>query len=249
MRTSDALGKIAPALVRALGAIEGARKDSKNPHFKSSYASLENVIEASKDVLAQHGLGLMQFPGRVDGNKLGLETVIIHESGEWLTGDTAFDVVMGKQDAQGVGSALTYARRYAQMSALNMPAVDDDGEAAMPRNAPQKPPQKVAQAAISQPLDPDPVKETTMTSGRDWYGIKPEHAALSAYAAKNEGLGDKHEDFRAAIAKASSRKEWEETCRTFAEHIIRMPTSWRIEARSEADAVAEELGFDPTRRA
>lgn len=131
MRHSETLTKIAPAIVKALAEIKGAAKDSKNPHFKNDYASLESVIDASKETLAQHGLALMQFPGAVNGNALGLETIFLHESGEWLTGADAFEIVLGKMDAQGVGSALTYARRYAQMAALNIPAVDDDGEAAV----------------------------------------------------------------------------------------------------------------------
>jgi len=128
MRHSETLTKIAPAIVKALAEIKGAAKDSKNPHFKNDYASLESVIEASKETLAKHGLALMQFPGALNGNALGLETILLHESGEWLSGEDAFGIALGKMDAQGVGSALTYARRYAQMSALNIPALDDDAE-------------------------------------------------------------------------------------------------------------------------
>lgn len=138
MKTSESIATIAPALVAALAKIEGAAKSAKNDHFKSRYATLEAVIEASKDVLAEHKLCLLQFPGALTNGALGLETVLLHESGEWVSGD--FQIALGKLDPQGVGSALTYARRYAQMAALNIPAVDDDAESAMPRqaaNAPQ----------------------------------------------------------------------------------------------------------------
>ena len=130
MRSSDTLTKISPALVKALSEIGGASKSATNPHFKKKYASLEVVIEASKDVLASHGLALMQFPGSFSNGTMTLDTVFLHESGEWLSGDEAFGIATAKSDPQAVGSALTYARRYAQMAALNMPAIDDDGEAA-----------------------------------------------------------------------------------------------------------------------
>lgn len=137
MRHSETLSAIAPAIVAALAEIEGASKGAVNPHFKNRYANLEAVIDASKATLAKHGLALMQFPGAMQGNAMTLETVLLHTSGEWLTGSEAFGVALAKADPQGIGSALTYARRYAQMSALNMPAVDDDGEAATNRQGSQ----------------------------------------------------------------------------------------------------------------
>ena len=134
MRSSDTLGKIAPALVKALNEVGGVGKAAANPFFKSKYATLENVIDASKPFLAANGIVLIQFPGAYNQGAMSLETVLMHESGEWISGSEAFGVATGKQDPQAVGSALTYARRYAHMAVLNMPAVDDDGEGAMPRN-------------------------------------------------------------------------------------------------------------------
>jgi hypothetical protein len=131
MKHSDTLAAIAPALVKALSKIEGAAKTATNGGFKTKYATLETVIDASRDVLAENGLTLIQLPGACVSGVLNLETIIMHESGEWISGEMG--IALGKTDPQGVGSALTYARRYAQMAALNMPAVDDDGETAMGR--------------------------------------------------------------------------------------------------------------------
>lgn len=132
MKTSETLTNIAPALVKALAKIEGVAKTKANPGFKGSkYATLEAVIEASKEHLTECGLTILQLPGALIDGVLTLETVILHESGEFISG--CFGIALGKQDPQGVGSAITYARRYALMSALNMPAVDDDGEAAQGR--------------------------------------------------------------------------------------------------------------------
>lgn len=131
MKHSDSLAKIAPALVAALAHIAGAKKGKTNPAFKSRYADLESVIAASKEILADNELTLVQFPGVCASGVLNLETIFLHSSGEWISGEMG--IALGKTDPQGVGSALTYARRYAQMAALNMPAVDDDGERAMGR--------------------------------------------------------------------------------------------------------------------
>lgn len=133
MRHSDSLTSIFPALVDALAEIDPVAKDGANPAFKaggrtSRYTTLEAVIEASSEVLHKHGLGLMQWPGSLADGALTLETVVIHKSGEWVSGD--FQIALGKVDPQGVGSALTYARRYAQKAALNISDTDDDAEAA-----------------------------------------------------------------------------------------------------------------------
>src|SRR5688572_33215864 len=78
----------------------------------------------------------MQFPGALANGALSLETIIMHESGEWVSAD--FQIAVGKVDPQGVGSALSYARRYAQKAALNMADMDDDGETAMGRGQAQE---------------------------------------------------------------------------------------------------------------
>lgn len=146
MKSSASIATLAPALVAALAEIGGVSKGKTNPHFKSKYATLESVIEASKGILANHGIALMQFPSAFNGGAMSLDTVLLHESGEWLSGEEAFGVATGKQDPQAVGSALTYARRYAQMAVLNMPAVDDDAEAAV-RPPGQSKPQEPSAAA------------------------------------------------------------------------------------------------------
>lgn len=128
MKSSDALTAISPALVAALGELRGVAKDSKNPHFKNDYASLEAVIETARPVLLSHGLAFMQGLGEYVGGAMTVSTRIIHESGEWIESD--FQMPVGKSDPQGTASASTYARRYSLMGILGLPAVDDDGEAA-----------------------------------------------------------------------------------------------------------------------
>jgi hypothetical protein len=131
--TSETLGEIAPAWSKASADIGGAKKDAKNPHFKSTYTTLASVIDAAREALKANDLFVVQSPGAIVDGAIQMRTRILHKSGEWI--ETLCEVPLGKRDPQGVGSAQTYARRYALSAALNIPAVDDDGEAATERNA------------------------------------------------------------------------------------------------------------------
>jgi hypothetical protein len=119
---------LSSALVTALAEIEGAAKDKVNPHFKSKYADIGSVIDAIKPVLAKHDLGFTQHPRPSEGG-VCIETVLHHKGGEQMSLGELF-VPANRNDAQGFGSALTYCRRYALMTAFGVPAEDDDGNAA-----------------------------------------------------------------------------------------------------------------------
>jgi hypothetical protein len=131
MRTSESIMALAPALTLALGKLEGAAKNAKNPHFKNTYADLASVVEASRSILAESDLAVMQSPGLVIEGRLQLFTRIIHKSGEWIEGE--FHMPLAKSDPQATLATLTYARRGALMAILGIPAVDDDGETAVGR--------------------------------------------------------------------------------------------------------------------
>jgi len=127
MKQSESIKNLAEAMAQAQGAMGAAIKGSLNPFFKSKYADLGAVIEAVKEPFAAHGLSYVQFP--VSGeNSVGVTTRIMHSSGEWL--EQSFFIPLGKIDAQAVGSAITYARRYALQAIAGIPAEDDDGNAA-----------------------------------------------------------------------------------------------------------------------
>jgi hypothetical protein len=128
---------LSAAMARAFAQIEGAIKGKTNPAFRSKYADLAAVVDAVKPALAAHGLWFRQVLHRVDGG-VCVETVIHHESGGELWCGPLY-LPAAKQDPQGYGSALTYARRYSLMAAFGVPAEDDDGNAAAARqNAPQR---------------------------------------------------------------------------------------------------------------
>jgi hypothetical protein len=119
---------LSAAMAKAFAEIEAATKSANNPHFKSKYADLGAVIDAVKPPLIKHGLFFTQRSHPAE-NGVSVETVLHHEGGEELSLGTLF-VPANKQDAQGFGSALTYARRYGLMTAFGVPAEDDDGNAA-----------------------------------------------------------------------------------------------------------------------
>lgn len=127
VRQSESVAKLAPALVKAQAEVQHATKDSKNPHFRSDYASLQSVLDTIKPVFAAHGLCVVQIPGFEAGHAT-LDTVIVHESGEWMAGLSGAPIQ--KQDPQGVGSALTYLRRYSLTALAGIAQADDDGHAA-----------------------------------------------------------------------------------------------------------------------
>ena len=122
------MDKISAALVKAQKAFGPALKTSSNPHFKSKYADLSACIEAVVDAFNENGIYLMQ-PTHLCEDGVIVETIFIHESGEQLSSGK-IHIPASKQDAQGYGSALTYARRYSLMAACGIAPEDDDGNAA-----------------------------------------------------------------------------------------------------------------------
>ena len=119
---------IASALVKAQRGFAPALKTSTNPHFRSKYVDLAGCVEAVVDSLNAAGIALIQRTSQ-DDIGVTVETVFVHESGEMLECGK-LHVPAAKQDPQGYGSALTYARRYSLMAACGIAPEDDDGNAA-----------------------------------------------------------------------------------------------------------------------
>lgn len=114
------------ALAKAQTEMGKAIKNAKNPHLKSNYADLGSVMEACFDALHANGFAIMQ-PCGADERGQYVETVLAHESGEKFA--SRVHLVIGKNDMQGVGSAITYARRYGLLGMAGLAPEDDDGEA------------------------------------------------------------------------------------------------------------------------
>lgn len=156
MRTSESIKNISAALLKAQTEMGNATKDSKNPFFKSSYATLNAVREAVTPALNSNGIAVLQ-PQVESNGKNYVETVLLHSSGEYITGMT--EVVYAKAgDPQGQGSGISYARRYGLQSMLSIGAEDDDGEAAMGRSKPSFASKATVIAATTNKEEAMPVK-------------------------------------------------------------------------------------------
>ena len=127
MDKSESIKNIAVAMCKAQSEMGGAHKGANNPFFKSKYADLGAVVQAVKEPFTNNGLSYVQFPIE-EGGRIGVETILMHESGEWLS--NSFTVNLTKQDAQGAGSAITYCRRYGLQAVAGIPSEDDDGNSA-----------------------------------------------------------------------------------------------------------------------
>ena len=132
---TDTCTDLFTALIKAQSEMGSAVKDAQNPHFRSRYASLAAVIDAVIPVLNANGVGVLQLPS-IEGSEVRLTTILMHSSGQRLS--STVGAPMGKrQDAQAVGSAITYLRRYSLQSIMGLPVEDDDGNAAS-RRQPQR---------------------------------------------------------------------------------------------------------------
>ena len=134
MNKSESIAAISQAISKAQGEVENASKNAKNPHFKSKYADLAELLNTVRPVFSGHGLAIVQMPSFVDG-VASVETLISHSSGEWISSICSAPV--SKQDAQGVGSAITYLRRYSLAAMCGIAQEDDDANSAV-GHAPKK---------------------------------------------------------------------------------------------------------------
>jgi len=126
---SETKGKLFDALSKAQGEFEIAKFDSENPHFKNQFASLKSIDAATKKYLTKYGLTVSQLPYTTPDGTPRMMTVLGHSSGEWIACDVK--LILSKQDMQGLGSAITYARRYCKSAVIGVVSdEDDDGNAA-----------------------------------------------------------------------------------------------------------------------
>ena len=219
VRMSPTIGKLAEALAKAQAEMEGAAKDSTNPHFRLKYADLASVRDACRP-LAKFGIAHLQ-PTRADGPHVTVTTLLLHSSGEWIAEDLT--LTAGQNTPQAVGSAITYGRRYGLAAMVGIAPEDDDGEAAEPRNAP---------VGVTSPVTPPktpakPPKPTTPVKFDSWWA----------------GMALVAEDGVAALLEA-----WQKSGRDLKEHVqAKHADEWEaLKARARAvpkPAPAEEAPF------
>lgn len=123
MERSESTALLAKAMIKVQAEMPEVKKGSINPFFKSKYPMLPAVMQALLPLLTKNGLCILQPPSNIDGQS-AITTILMHESGEYIS--STRPLLMPKEDPQGQGSAITYARRYDAMAIVGMAAVDDD---------------------------------------------------------------------------------------------------------------------------
>jgi len=178
--------QISTAFVKAQSEMSNAKKGSSNPFFKSKYADLNSIREASIPVLNAHGISVLQPIVHIDGKNF-VKTILLHESGESL--DSHTEIVYSKSnDAQAQGSGISYARRYGLQSFLCIGSDDDDGNTAVrPTNIP---------APIANTSIPKPVVATDET-------LEKAKVALEKVIPDTKDLVLKQKDFKATTEGAN----------------------------------------------
>ena len=171
---SENVSDLFAALAKAQGSIESAKKDADNPFFKTTYADLSAIVAACRPHLSANGLAVTHLPSSEDGTTVAVTCLLTHASGQWL--GCKLTLKPTKTDPQGLGSAITYGRRYTLASIVGVVTSDDDGNAASgnapaPENAP--PPNR---PAPKKPATP-PVEDARTALAKiidKWSGVKAE---------------------------------------------------------------------------
>lgn len=167
MEKSESISELSAALGKAQAEFRPIKFNKINPHFKRGYADLTAIIEATRPALFANGLAVMQLPS-ADGSVVHVETILTHKSGQWVSGRTSLNAT--KADAQGMGAAITYGKRYGLSAILCVSTEEDDDG-----NAASEPPPARREAA---PRAPETKTETPKArfAGlvKGWSGCAPE---------------------------------------------------------------------------
>lgn len=214
---SETRAELAKAMVAAQQSLGLVAKSSTNPHFKSKYADLATVLDAVLPALNGAGISLLQAPGGdIDGN-VTLTTTLLHESGEWM--ESTLTMRPTKSDPQGVGSAITYARRYAALSVAGAAPEDDDGNAASQRDS------KAASRRTFERLEAD---------ARDAAANYGETGLETWYRANKQTIASMHQDFEQSFI-ALLKDELRPAAKQAEEDYVRM-NNIEQEERDRAEA-------------
>lgn len=191
---SETLGALIPALVQVQAALIPVKRESENPFFKSKYADLEQVWDAIREPLTANGFAVSQPLTVLEGGQTGLITLLLHDSGEWIS--SVMPLLLVKEDPQAQGSAITYARRYALCALVGVVQGDDDGNAATQASATE-------QAARSSEGDECQVcGKNAVIKGKPEYG----GGFVCWKGHKNKGCGAKYRDDGSLIETLNNKE-------------------------------------------
>lgn len=197
MKTSEQINELAAALSKAQGEMQNATLNKTNPHFRSQYADLAAIRDATIPVLSRHGLAIIQVVG-LDDNAPVVFTRLLHASGQWIEGD--YPLPVSPMKPQEMGSAVTYAKRYSWAAMCGIAAEEDDdantanasGATTQARPKQAAPSDKFKRAEMK-PQDEDPLKAIA----KEW-GAKIETAKAEDVLDEIQGHPDL-EDIKAAL--------------------------------------------------
>lgn len=210
MLKSEQINELAAALAKAQGQIEGAKKSSSNPFFKSKYADLAECWNTCREALTANGISVIQMPEEINENgRLNITTMLAHSSGQYISSTLTMTVT--KLDPQAIGSAITYGRRYALAAMVGLAQEDDDGEKAMERSKDKK--------SVESPINITSVSENgsvrfingvqcqIQDKNGDWHDVEFLKIEVLEKLLNDDKYVNAHEAIRAAInAKAATAK-------------------------------------------
>ncbi len=160
---SPDITELAKALSKAQAEFKPVEKNCTNPYFNSKYSDLSAISAATKEALAKHGLSIVQLPTGGSGNGISLTTILLHVSGQWISGSATY---YGKDPTvQAMGGCLTYGRRYGQSAALNLHTEEDDDGNGVSKPQANQTQQKLYQA-VTVPLSNSSGKAYTVMFGK-----------------------------------------------------------------------------------
>lgn len=137
MNKSESITKLALSLAKFNSEISSISKDAKNPFFKSDYVTLDKLILATREELQKNGLSVLQMPLSKETGEIGIQTILLHESGEFIESQPLYMKPV-KNDPQQAGSLITYLRRYSYQAILNLNTGEDDDANMVTRIDPPK---------------------------------------------------------------------------------------------------------------
>lgn len=206
MLKSEQINELGAALAKAQGQIEGAKKSSSNPFFKSKYADLAECWNTCREALTANEISVIQMPEEINENgRLNITTMLAHSSGQYISSTLTMTVT--KLDPQAIGSAITYGRRYALAAMVGLAQEDDDGEKAMERSKDKK--------SVESPINITSVSENgsvrfingvqcqIQDKNGDWHDVEFLKIEVLEKLLNDDKYVNAHEAIRAAInAKA-----------------------------------------------
>ena len=233
MDRSESISGLATALAEAQGEFAIIPKESSNPFFKSRYAELSTIVRTVQPVLRKHGLSVTQL---TEDGEVGItvRTVLMHKSGEFISGSLRMRPV--KDDPQGVGSAITYARRYGLSAILGIATDDDDDGAAASGTTANRQTSKASKQK-AEPAPKEPAKKSPPTLEGRKKGI------WDGYMAIFQGDADLAKEAILEVVPSKSSKQWEGLDMDHLEADLRKRASYGRSVREDEDYLG--IGPDP----